>query len=374
MKHSVGCVCAAAVAGCVQGEAQDGARAPRALDEAGGDGLTPDESSDDEDVEARRDSVDGESFSRIWGTSGDLWVLGGPRPERSRSVAAVPAILVCNDDRFAGTPVVRRNRGDGWQDMQVPAETALTSLHGSGPDDVWVVGLDGTVAQFDGLDWVEHDVRAARGLEFQEEGNACAELSLHSVFARSPRDVWAVGYIYPSSLGPGLILHFDGERWERHPSGAPDGFFDVWAASDSDAWAVGASGLAYRFDGNEWSAFDAKTTQYLFSVWGTSAADVWAVGNAAATAHFDGLEWASMNPEQSQLGVISALAGSAGDGPWALLGRMNGDEARGPALARWSGSEWRPQLSAADSVNLADLWRTPEGELWGAGDEIVRLR
>jgi hypothetical protein len=319
------------------------------------------------------DAVEGEAFSQIWGASDDLWVLGGPALPPAQSVGSVPLTLYCGPDRWDASVVVRRNTGDGWRDMQVPATTSLTSLHGSDASNVWTVGLDGAAVQFDGHGWVEHDVRQAANLELGEN-EPCSELSLHSVFARSASDVWAVGYIFPSVLGPGLILHYDGVNWERHPTGAPDGFFSVWAASESDAWAVGSSGIAYHFDGTSWAPVDAKTNQYLFSVWGTSAANVWATGNTAVTTHFDGNEWARVQAER-EYEVSRSLTGNAAAGLWALATRNTAKGWDSQAVLHWADGSWQERVSIKEASDaLGGLWVTPEGQLWGVGKNIVRFR
>jgi hypothetical protein len=237
-----------------------------------------------------------------------------------------------------------------------------------------MVGLDGAAFRFDGTEWEEHDVRAAEGLEFDEASEPCAELSLHSVFARTPSDVWIAGYVFPSSLGPGLVLHFDGERWERAALDAPDSIFDIWASSESDVWAVGSSGLAYHFDGTAWTKVETDTTEYLHSVFGTGEGDVWMAGNAGTLRHFDG----------TTLSVRTEIEGSTG------VGNFSGSEAAGTFLLTVTYAEGQPlrqdlfgleqgtwtSLSHTVDENslLQAIVATPEGEVWGAGSELIRFR
>ena len=61
-----------------------------------------------------------------------------------------------------------------------------------------------------------------------------------------PRDVWAVG------LGGGM-LHYDGASWLPSPVGTSAHLSSVWAASESDAWAVGAEGTLLHYDGSRWA-------------------------------------------------------------------------------------------------------------------------
>jgi hypothetical protein len=318
--------------------------------------------------------IDSEGFHQIWGSNERLWALGASSAAAPVAGEA-PAFQPCpSPNRLPVDNILRSSVGQVWQAHVLPETPALTSLHGSSDSDVWMVGLDAAALSFDGVNWNRHDVRGADGLEFSEANEPCSEISLHSVFARAPDDVWAVGYIFPSPLGPGLILHYDGEAWRRDPIDAPDGLFDVWASSSSNAWAVGSSGLVYHYDGERWLRTDGKTTDYLMSVLGTAAGDVWATGNTTMTTRFDGTAWALVEagkPDASR----RALAGDASLGLWALETTSGpGGESR-QALVHWDGSTWVEEAFTAHSAaQLGDLWLTPDGQLWGVGDAIVRLR
>lgn len=330
--------------------------------------------SDDGEGAISVDRIEGEVFRQIWGTSDQLWILGGPRSPEPVAVESAVGIQPCpSPNRLPVDNILRRSALDGWEAIQVPESAALTSLHGS-DGNVWMVGLDGSALSFDGATWTDHDVRAASGLEFQEAREPCAEISLHSVFARAPDDVWAVGYIFPSALGPGLILHFDGAAWRRDAIDAPDGLFDIWASSASDAWAVGSSGLVFHFDGERWQRKDGKTPHYLFSVLGTAAGDVWATGNTAVTTRFDGNEWALVEAGKSDASR-RALAGNARDGLWALESTSDPSGEPRQSLVHWDGAAWREATSSArEAAGMGDVWLTPDGQLWGAGEAIVRFR
>ena len=75
------------------------------------------------------------------------------------------------------------------------------------------------------------------------------------------------------------------------------GLNGVWAASDTDAWAVGGTGTIRHYTGDEinWDVVsDVPTDVDLNAVWGTSPDDVWAVGDAGVVLHFDGQKWSRM--------------------------------------------------------------------------------
>jgi hypothetical protein len=118
----------------------------------------------------------------------------------------------------------------------------------------------------------------------------CTEMSaIHGVSASS---LWAVG-------GAGAAIHIldaDGETPTAKPfnSLTTAALRGVWAASDRDVWAVGATGTIrhYRGDPLFWEVVgDVPTKSSLNAVWGTSASDLWAVGDAGVVLHYDGKSW-----------------------------------------------------------------------------------
>jgi hypothetical protein len=146
------------------------------------------------------------------------------------------------------------------------------------------------------------------------------------------------------------------------------------AASASDAWAVGSSGISYHFDGRSWQPVDAKTSQYLYSVWGTSASDVWATGNMAVTTRFDGNQWELLQGEKDYR-ASGSLTGNAAAGLWSLSTTSVAGALGSQALLEWADGRWQERASFTEASDmLSDLWVTPEGALWGAGAQIVRFR
>jgi hypothetical protein len=158
--------------------------------------------------------------------------------------------------------------------------------------------------------------------------------------------VYAVGADANDGTGA-LMLHFDGERWQRlHPGAAStlwwisvtpiDGdfylagdagvilrftpssgtfapqttpstaptLFGIWGADASHVFAVGGDplhpdtgGVLWRFDGSIWSPDPELADLFpagapvLYKVWGRSPSDVYVVGRNATVLHFDGEHW-----------------------------------------------------------------------------------
>jgi Photosynthesis system II assembly factor YCF48 len=115
---------------------------------------------------------------------------------------------------------------------------------------------------------------------------------MRSIHGASEKTLWAVG-----DVGSAVrITDADSDT----PTATPlntltwTGLCGVWAASDTDVWAVGGTGTIrhYTGEGRRWEIVsDVPTTENLNAVWGTSASDVWAAGNAGVVLHYDGTRW-----------------------------------------------------------------------------------
>jgi hypothetical protein len=111
------------------------------------------------------------------------------------------------------------------------------------------------------------------------------------------------------------------------------GLTDVWAASDTDAWAVGGSGTIRHYTGAplQWDVItNVPTTEGLNGVWGTTSSDVWAVGNAGVVLHYDGTTWtrvkiAGLGARRPDLyGVWSPAPGRVWIGGYGVLLALGG--------------------------------------------------
>jgi len=190
---------------------------------------------------------------------------------------------------------------DGWSARQFPTTPGSWALYAalvktawatSGSDVLWV-GADGGTSC--GLWRVRHTVPATLTIAESIPVATCKLqrvteiLGLHSA---SSDVLWAVG-------GHGAAIRIDGPN-EAAPtyrilnSMTTNALRGVWAASDTDVWAVGTVGTIRRYRGDEhlWEAVDdVPTNEALNAVWGTSASDIWAVGDAGVVLHYDGARW-----------------------------------------------------------------------------------
>jgi len=109
---------------------------------------------------------------------------------------------------------------------------------------------------------------------------------LEGIWGSGPNDIWAVG-------DNGTIRHLTNgaSRWDIVPSPTTEALHGVWGSGPNDVWAVGDNGTILHFDGTAWkkstAAFAIGKKPRLASVWGSGPNDVWIVGDAVSL-HYTG--------------------------------------------------------------------------------------
>ncbi|HEX8831220.1 MAG TPA: hypothetical protein VF705_08655, partial [Longimicrobium sp.] len=104
---------------------------------------------------------------------------------------------------------------------------------------------------------------------------------LQGVWAVSPTDVYAAGYVAPAIVG--VIYHYDGVAWTRVYRGG--GYLSsVWGTGPADVYVTGSS-TALHFNGSAWSRVEPGTTHVLRAVHGTSARNLYSVGYGGVIVH-----------------------------------------------------------------------------------------
>ncbi|MBN9160191.1 MAG: hypothetical protein BGO98_25720 [Myxococcales bacterium 68-20] len=129
------------------------------------------------------------------------------------------------------------------------------------------------------------------------EGNVAKthSVTFAGMHGASAEEVWAVGMNGVAMR----VTNADGDSpsFKLYDSQTRNALYGVWAASESDAWAVGFAGTIRHYVGDPavWEPVaDIPTTAQLNAVWGSSSSDVWAVGNDAIVLHYDGTRWSRM--------------------------------------------------------------------------------
>lgn len=201
--------------------------------------------------------------------------------------------------------------GSQWAAMRAPEDASLLVwVAGFGPDDVWAVGLDGTMVHYDGAAWSPVQTNL--------------DVELWGVFGRASDDLWVVGGdpdtddICGDAARQGeksCIWHWDGSSLA--PVALPEGendrratsIFKVWGVGDALV-AVGQKGLLLSHDGTDWrrESAGAEANEDFVSCAGTAPENIVCVGGRgnARIATRDAEGWDTVAP--SGLGGLNAVA------------------------------------------------------------------
>lgn len=269
----------------------------------------------------------------------------------------------CKPEAYGAVP------GQPWR---VVAELgdALNAVHGSAPDDVWVVGGRGAALRFDGKTWRY----VATGVS----------TDLLAVWAAGKKDAWAAG-------AGGILLHWDGAAWRDAKSGVSADLRALWGRGAGDVWVAGAGGTVLRWQGREWSRVPTPGSQALESIWGDGA-HVYVGGESGLMV--DGASGLSPVAD-SGLPSIRAIGGGGAAGVWVagdaaaalwdgkgcvrtdrpartagLAGRSATDVwAVGPdGAVHFDGTAWG---TAWGGCGLTKVWIDPRGSGWAVGPRCL---
>lgn len=86
----------------------------------------------------------------------------------------------------------------------------------------------------------------------------------------------------------GLILHYDGINWIRERSGTNNWLKRIWGVDSNNIFTVGDYGTILYYDGTKWNKQKSGTSYLLFGVWGNKKDNVYAVG-INSNNHYDHL-------------------------------------------------------------------------------------
>ena len=263
--------------------------------------------------------------------------------------------------------------GESWSQVTDPtvlAQGSLSSIWGSGSDDVYAVGTG--VIHWDGSSW-------SKVLSWDT-------VHFHSVFGSGSTDVFAVGEVAdgsPQSIG--ATAHWDGTQWSLSTS-ASGRLNAVWAGGPNEVFAAGEGGL-FRWNGS-WASVplaDAHNrpliTHDLYTAIGGTPGGVFAVGDSTIL-HWGGSEW---SPTAS-IGKPTAAWASGPDDAYtvsryeATINHWDGSSwsAAGPPAEGWFDAVWGSgpnDVFVAGSAGGVLHW---DGRLWspmlsGTNQEILSL-
>ncbi len=311
----------------------------------------------------------------VWGVGDDVWVTGindtvlhydgstwlresiGSGFLTSAVWASDPSNVI-----VAGTQSIRQFDGTMWVDINDTGSGFLfpDGLWGSAPNDVWLVGANGFVFNYDGSTWATvqsgtqllmHGVSGANGntVVVGESGSLLRNEGSGFSYddggmSATLNAVWAQGDVAVAVGDFGNVLVYDGAEWTQQRVSGAESLFGVHGSGVTDVWAVGLDGAAYHYDGSSWTPSASGTTDGLFDVW-TDGAVAYAVGEAGAVQFFDGTTWTTIDLGAG--GSFFAVDGSSSDEVWVV-----GSESR---VRRFDGDKWKTVFVSTFDYNLREV-------------------
>ena len=192
---------------------------------------------------------------------------------------------------------------DGWcWESLLPQGNDVEAMWASAANDIWVAPRPGPILHWDGATWTSFTLRSGK-----------ADTFVSSMWGSGPNNLWAVGT---------AVMHWDGVAWTAVDLPTSAVFASVWGSSASDVWTVGSSGAVAHFDGRAWSMVDAGSGAGLVTVWAAGPNEVWASGSNTLL-HFDGQTWTEVwSPPSpgswSQGRSLRTLAGTSATDIWGV--------------------------------------------------------
>ncbi len=148
----------------------------------------------------------------------------------------------------------------------------------------------------------------------------------------------------------------------QHPLPQGQPLNSVFAASATEAWAVGEAGAMLRLLNGTWTAMKPVTNFSLRSLSGSGPNDVWAIGqrqDAYQLLHFDGARWA-VEPHGALPVVLDVNASASGETWLMTVGRASSKV----VLQRWNGATFVDAPALPAGLEAKSMCVRSASEVW----------
>lgn len=137
--------------------------------------------------------------------------------------------------------------------------------------------------------------------------------ALSSLWGSGANDICVV-----SCGGDVLRTTDEGATWTVTSVTDGSGLVAIWGTASDNIYVVGSCGAIYRYNGADWlPAYAADPNMPIYEtytgVWGSSANDVYVVGNWGSVRHFDGTTWSDVAVGTEMNDCLNGVWGSASD-------------------------------------------------------------
>ncbi|PKN48167.1 MAG: hypothetical protein CVU59_00055 [Deltaproteobacteria bacterium HGW-Deltaproteobacteria-17] len=191
---------------------------------------------------------------------------------------------------------------NSWKRQIISTFGTISAIHGTGPENVFAVSLNGWIGQWDGISWTEFSIAGSP--------------MLNGVFTNGPNDAWAIA-------SNGTVLQFDGTQWNDSIFPPSTLILGIWGSASDDMYIVGQVeeivveggievpyrvGALFHYNGAIWQELFrlpvSELETSLKSISGSGPEDIWVSGDNASLFHYDGMGWTPVNPPVEWTGII----------------------------------------------------------------------
>lgn len=306
------------------------------------------------------------------------------------ALAAAPAALAATSARPAALAACT-----SWRVVPStgPGVASFSAVAASGPKDAWAVGSSDVGGAFKTL--IEHwNGSLWRVFASPDPASGTHTTNvLGGVVSLSRNNAWAFGFVGTTTTSfRTLALHWNGSKWSVVPSPSPDADENVLGAavarSPGDIWAVGWRGspshhrtLTEHWNGSHWSVVPSVSfgagDNFLFGAAAAPGGQVWTVGSRPESftrtlaERWTGTAWAATPTVDPGDGDRFLEAVSAPASGFALtVGSYLTGQQTATLAERWTGSAWSvvPSGSPSQDVNfLQAVVAASQANGWAVG-------
>jgi hypothetical protein len=290
---------------------------------------------------------------------------------------AVAVMLAAATTALAPTAVAAVRPGGrpapAWhvsQAGQLSSTAVLFGLSSTGANDAWAAGLQsfdgvsqGVILRWNGKRW-----------QRQTTGDVPATGVWHALDAASPHDVWAYGW----SETRETLAHFNGRTWADVPLPQlppEQGYgFAKLAAVPGRVWLVNDS-LIMSYTRGHWRRTPLPSGVQISALDARTADDAWAVGQFALAGaptrsvamHWNGRTWTEVSPSGDY--DLTAVYQENAHSVWATgLTPWSEDAPQQTKVLHWNGKTWRDVTGPVTGLSAAAISGDREGTVWVSGD------
>ena len=245
--------------------------------------------------------IHGFSSDDIWAVGGQSYLLGFDSTQHG--IYDKSSLIIHYD-------------GSEWNKVNTKGGNILEDVWGSSPDDIWFVGLNGTLFHWDGVSvekdslpmYIPPDARPYYNLSITGASHEEVYLLLHAVRKLEER-IYENYYMFKRECESWAIL-----------DSTYDYLCDIWMSPSGTLYTIGTQ--IFLYDGTGFIPF-FQGYSTIFYMYGLSDENMFAVGKPNTVYHYNGNDWYLFN--ELQLPDLSWYSGIWTDGREAfIIGRTSG--------------------------------------------------